>query len=466
MKNFEISKSYLFITYNWIDANTIDFIKRYNLSDVFGKSFELKGAIYGHTEALVNSHTFYRVDDLNEKLISVNGNEIEYKIYVHTTEEIRLTISNIYLFEFDNSDLSKIIDSINNNKFGSRIEKIINGVNQILVKSEELRNSFGIDDCTSMFYLETNRDIPDLKINNSVENIRNKISFNHSYLIPSKVVDCVIDNNSVFLNSKTSDNYMVFGLNSTTKSDEFYIYISLYAKSFLDYLLLVNKLYRFESELKKFDIYQLNISEYLDNAFQTKNLSNYFKNKYLKEKQNSSSKRIEYESELHSIQKRIKKSYEFNEFRNYNRGNDIIIFPEKASYPVMEKMVNEYEELTYRVGEIINLIKTKEDILNDAFRDLTTITTNELNLTLQKKMKYLTFLAIIITVIGIILSLKTEIRSFYDSHFNNSVLIEKNFEGNIENTGIVVDSLKNYENLNLKENDTIIIEEEKEELKR
>lgn len=411
----KISDNYLFVVHNWLNVTEDDFIKRYEFRTIFNERKLLTDAIYGNTNFLSNSLDFRKIDDIKDTNIDhiefkwANSINVEIECYLCNLENFPHSYleSTVYLFKFKNEDIYKVLECIN---FDSHLESVINLINEKFIINLETRKLFNIKNCSSLFYLEPNDDISlfntKRNIKNSIIELRNSIQYNHSYQEPYLIKDLIIDSNSLLINP-SPDSFVTFGTNKIENTEKNYFFISHKAKDFLEYLLQKNKLHRYENELKEFDIFKLKISDYLKKPSNSKyDIPDFFKNEYLKEKQLSSSKRIEYNLQLSLIDKRIKESYSFIDFNSYVKTNNIELYPDKPSYPVGEKLIENYENLLFNLNTVIGLIKSKEEELSEAFRDLTTITTNELNLLLQRNMKNISLLAIFLTAF---LAFKTEL---------------------------------------------------------
>lgn len=407
--NLKTVKNHLFIIHHWLDNENIVF------NDFVGENYSINGTIYGIDYIFLKSIYFKKVN-LNEKLYldkdKQREKEISFECYICNRDKTYGINKTIYLFTFSNNDISDVLQRIHR----SNIDKIIKSINFILLNGNKNKLNFSLKNTSSVMYIEPNSDFNIAKRHNKKEitdfimNFRKVLKADNVYN-PFVFSDIVVDNNVLLVNSINS--YITLGLGENKS----YANKSLVPSKLVDFINVISMIdlvNRFNNKIINFDIFKYSISNYIDKANSSINLTEFYKSVYLREKQLSSSSRIIFASKIKQIENDFKNNYQ--ELTTYNNIEDDIKIESNIKVSTKKTFIDNYSTSFSSIKQNIDLLETKENILNNAFRDLTTITTNELNLMLQQKIKLLTIIAIIITVLSTVLSL---FKPFFTNPINN-----------------------------------------------
>ncbi len=425
-KTSPVNKNYLFVIYNHLKKNSQDYFschRRTSKNKIVIDKYLYGKKRFGWSSCykLNTEEKFFEYSYLGEES---NYHKYYYNLYItslgsggksNNLEPV------VFLIKFNNSDYKKINLASSLGIFHGKIEKIIK--DELKAIAPTSLSQFSIYNCSLIYYLETPNEIYNQEDGINYENLINfrKQAFTNNIKVnPFLYGDCIIDDFYFFTRKEEFElnNYIIYNTFQLNETEKNRMAISYCAEDFINFMIRLNSLKRFEKEIKKSSIYKLNTSDYIEKAEEVKkkDLSKYFKNVFLKEKQHCTSLIIEYELDSELTIREIKSKYE--EFINIEKGNTLEIY--KYHKSTNNEICRDYNDVVYSFWQTINVLKNKEKVLNETFRDLTTLTTNDLNFILQKKMEYLTYFVIFITLISLIVSLyNDELKLFIEEGIHN-----------------------------------------------
>ncbi len=344
----------------------------------------------------------------------------------------------VYFFEIDNDSAEMFYKSLGDSIFfKNSIDKFLKSVNSKIFLNKDLLNLFDVDDCSFISYFEPKNAIVE-HIEESILYIRNKYNGVNVEGRPFRIFDTVIDCLYMCGRHKSKRNFQLIGLfpteNGRTRRN-----ISYDAFNFIDFISLLSKIEAYKKDIEKLEIVNIKIEEYTKEAFEnekpknisillknkeSKNVSIFFKESFLKEKRVLSSKLIEYKSEKEILQTKFKQNNKYNRFILY-KPDGIVKINKDNSYSILERIIEDFQEVLLGFDRITNKALKKEKIINDILRDRTTVTTNDVNMMLQLHMKKLSIIAIIVTFLGLVISISNIFISLYPDDVKKCILTMK-----------------------------------------